>query len=172
MVEVSIIQSELNFTISLETSADTLNIEKLHDRAFGPGRFARTASRMREMGKDDPRLSFIAKAGTLLVGSIRQTPIKISDLPCLLLGPLTVEPAFEGKGIGRALMKKSLEIAAQHSYKLALLVGDLPYYSKAGFKQVPMGRILLPGPVDPSRLLYLELEPDILSAIKAGSVAI
>ncbi len=163
--------SELNFTISLETSADAFAIEKLHDRAFGPGRFTRTASRIREMGKDDARLSFIAKVGTLLVGSIRQTPVKISDYPSLLLGPLTVEPAFEGKGIGRALMKKSIEVAAQHGYKLAILVGDLPYYSKAGFKQVPMGRVTLPGPVDPSRLLYLELEKGILDQIKNGSVA-
>lgn len=164
--------SDLNFTISRETIAESSNIEKLHDRAFGPGRFARTASRMREMGKDDPRLSFIAKAGTLLVGSIRQTPVNVSGLTCLLLGPLTVEPAFESKGIGRALMKKSLEIAAQHGYKLVLLVGDLPYYSKTGFKQVPMGQITLPGPVDPARLLYLELQEEILNTIKTGSLAI
>ena len=163
--------SELNFTITPETSADASTIEKLHDRAFGPGRFTRTASRIRETGNDDPRLSFIARAGTLLVGSIRQTPVKISDLPCLLLGPLTVEPAFEGKGIGRALMKKSLEIAVHLGYKLVILVGDLPYYSKAGFKQVPMGRVTLSGPVDPSRLLYLELEEGTLNLIKNGSVA-
>ncbi len=161
---------ELNFTISSETSAETSAIEKLHDRTFGPGRFTRTASRMREMGEDDPRLSFIAKVGTLLVGSIRQTPIKISGIPCLLLGPLTVEPAFEGKGIGRALMKKSLNIAVQHGYKLVILVGDLPYYSKAGFKQVPMGKIILPGPVNPSRLLYLELEEGALNTMKNGTI--
>ncbi len=161
----------LAFTISPETSPDAIVIDKLHERAFGPGRFTRTASRMRETNSDDPRLSFVAKVGTLLVGSIRQTPIKIDDLSGLLLGPLTVEPAFEGKGIGRALIKRSIETATDLGYKLIILVGDAPYYAKAGFKQVPMGKITLSGPVDPARLLYIELEADVMSKIKSGSVA-
>jgi predicted N-acetyltransferase YhbS len=28
-----------------------------------------------------------------------------------------------------------------------------------GFKRVPPGRIVMPGPVDPKRLLYCELQP-------------
>jgi predicted N-acetyltransferase YhbS len=162
--------STLIFTISPETPPDSTVIDKLHDRAFGPGRFTRTASRMRETSMDDQRLSFVAKVGTLLVGSIRQTPVKIDALSGLLLGPLTVEPAFEGKGIGRALMKHSIETAAILGYKLIILVGDAPYYAKAGFKQVPMGKITLSGPVDPARLLYLELSEGVIAEIKNGQV--
>ena len=38
-----------------------------------------------------------------------------------------------------------------------MLVGDEPYYAKAGFKRIPKGRVRMPGPVDPARLLVAEL---------------
>ena len=44
-------------------------------------------------------------------------------------------------------------------FALVLLVGDMPYYGRFGFAPVPPGQITLPGPVDPARLLALELEP-------------
>ncbi len=169
---IGIIMSSLALTIASETPADAGLIEKLHERAFGPGRFARTASRMRETGSPDLSLAFVARVGSLLVGSIRQTPVKLADLNGLLLGPLTVEPAFEGKGIGRALMERSVGAAREQGYQLILLVGDVPYYARFGFKQVPMGRITLPGPVDPSRFLYLELGENILASISGKNIVV
>ena len=47
-----------------------------------------------------------------------------------------------------------------------ILVGDEPYYSRFGFKRVPMGRILLPGPVDPARVLYCELIDGAFEGVK------
>ena len=38
-----------------------------------------------------------------------------------------------------------------------VLVGDEPYYGKAGFKPMPKGQVTMPGPVDPARLLVAEL---------------
>jgi predicted N-acetyltransferase YhbS len=38
-----------------------------------------------------------------------------------------------------------------------LLVGDEAYYSRVGFTAVPKGRVTMPGPVDYSRLLVMEL---------------
>ena len=61
---------------------------------FGPGRYAKTAYRLREGGPHALALSFTARIGTLLVGSVRLTPIRIGETPALLLGPLTVEPPF------------------------------------------------------------------------------
>ena len=40
----------------------------------------------------------------------------------------------------------------------------MPYYGRFGFKPVPPGQITLPGPVDPARLLALELVPGALAA--------
>ena len=133
---------------------------------FGPGRYARTAYRIRERADRDPRLSFVARVGTLIVGANSMTPIVIGGAPALLLGPLIVEPVFRSQGIGEALVQRSIEEAKADGYRLVILVGDEPYYSRLGFKRVPPGHITLPGPVDPARLLYCELEPGALEAAK------
>ena len=102
-------------------------------------------------------MSFTARTGTLLVGSVRLSPIRIGETKALLLGPLTVEPAFRERGVGLALIERALKEAKAKGHKLVLLVGDEPYYGKAGFKPVPPGRAIMPGPVDPARLLVAEL---------------
>jgi predicted N-acetyltransferase YhbS len=132
-------------------------IEKLDERAFGPGRFARTAYRLREGVPSDLSLSFVARVGTLLVGANRMTPILVGCSPALLLGPLTVEPAFRSQGVGEALMKRSLDAARAAGHSLVLLVGDEEYYARVGFRRVPRDKVNMPGPVDPDRLLYCEL---------------
>ena len=155
---------DLPLVIEPETSDDADDIERLNERVFGPGRFARTAYRIRERADPDPSLSFVARVGTLLVGANSMTPIDIGGMPALLLGPLIVEPVFRSQGIGEALVKQSLEAAKAAGWKLVILVGDEPYYARMGFQPVPPGRIALPGPVDPARLLYCELEPGALDA--------
>ena len=149
------------FTLSIavvrETPADAAAIERLVERTFGPGRFARTAYRLREMAAPDPDLCFVARIATLLVGSNRMTPVSAGAAPALLLGPLTVDPAFQGRGIARALVATSLDAAAAAGHRLVILVGDEPYYGRFGFKRVPPGRLTLPGPVDMARLLYRDL---------------
>lgn len=153
---------DLVIRFSPQTPADSAPIEKLEERAFGPGRFARTAYRLREGMEPDLGLSFVAHVGTLLVGANRMTPILVGDVPALLLGPLTVEPAFRSQGLGEALVKKSLDAARAAGHGLVLLVGDRDYYARLGFERVPRGKITMPGPVDPDRLLYCELREGAL----------
>ena len=149
--------NDLSFTIRHETARDADAIERLNERTFGPGRYAKTAYRLREGGPHSLALSFTARVGTLLVGSVRLTPIRIGETPALLLGPLTVEPPFRARGIGLALIKRALDEARAKGHKLVVLVGDEPYYGRAGFTRVPKGRAKMPGPVDPARLLVAEL---------------
>ena len=158
--------TELSLQIRTEQPLDSESIERLHERAFGPGRFARTASRLREGASHLLDLSFTAMVGTLLVGSVRMTPVKAGEEPALMLGPLTVEPAFESRGIGAALMKRSLDAAKAKGHTLVLLVGDEPYYSRFGFKRIPPQQLQLPGPVNPARFLALELEDGALARAK------
>jgi predicted N-acetyltransferase YhbS len=149
--------SELALTIMPETAADAVAIERLHERTFGPGRFARTAFRIREGRGHVLELSFTARIGTLMVGSVRLTPICIGDAPALLLGPLTVEPPFRSHGVGTALVKRAIAEAKVNGHKLVVLVGDEPVYAKSGFRRIPKGQVKMPGPVDPARLLIAEL---------------
>jgi predicted N-acetyltransferase YhbS len=157
--------SELNLTILPETADDALAVERLHERTFGPGRYARSAFRIREGREHLLELSFTARIGTLLVGSLRLTPICIGETPALLLGPLTVEPPFRERGVGSALIKRALKEAQAKGHKLVVLVGDEPFYAKAGFKRIPKGQVKMPGPVDPARLLVAELTPGAFEGV-------
>jgi predicted N-acetyltransferase YhbS len=150
--------SELALTILPETADDQLAIDRLHERTFGPGRYARSAYRVREGRAHVLDLSFTARIGSLLVGSVRLTPICIGDTPALLLGPLTVEPPFRKRGVGSALIERALKHARTAGHPLVVLVGDEPFYRKAGFKRIPKGKVKVPGPVDPARLLVAELK--------------
>ncbi len=149
--------ADVSLTILPETKEDAAAIERLHERTFGPGRYAKTAYRVREQVAHRLDLSFTARIGTLLVGSVRLSPIRIGEAKALLLGPLTVEPAFREQGVGQALIERVLKEAKAKGHRLVILVGDEPYYGKSGFKPIAPGRATMPGPVDPARLLVAEL---------------
>ena len=139
--------------------SDVADIEALHEMAFGPGRFARTAFRLREGVAPDMKLSLVAQFGDRLGGSVTMTRIRIGHAPALLLGPLAVHPDFGRKGAGRALVRASLNAARLAGHRLVLLVGDEPYYGPLGFRRVDPAKVMLPGPVDPRRVLLAELQP-------------
>jgi predicted N-acetyltransferase YhbS len=157
--------NDISLTILPETPDDRAAIEHLNARTFGPGRFAKTAYRIREEVEAIPELSFTARVGTLLVGSVRLSPILIGQARALLLGPLTVEPPFRDRGIGQALMARALDEAKAKGHRLVVLVGDEPYYGKAGFRVIPKGQVTLGGPVDPARLLVAELAPGAFDGV-------
>ena len=160
---------EIAIDLMPETPDDGPVIDRLHERAFGPGRFARTAFRLREGVAADPTLSFVARIGSMIVGSIRLTPIHIAENPALLLGPLTVEPAFRSRGIGLALMQTSIAASVEAGHRLVMLVGDEPYYGRVGFKRITPGRVMLPGPVDPLRLLVKELVEGAFEGVEGAA---
>ena len=132
-------------------------VEHLAEQAFGPGRFTRTAFRLREGVPHEPDLSFLCWINGEIIASVRLTRIKIGEEEALLLGPLVVLPDYKGQGFGAELMQLAVKAAKDRGDLAILLVGDLPYYGKFGFEQVPPGAISLPGPVDPDRLLICNL---------------
>jgi predicted N-acetyltransferase YhbS len=157
--------TDLSVTILTEKPEDAPAIERLHERTFGPGRFVRTSERIRERIGHELDLSYTARVGTLMVGSVRLTRICIDETPALLLGPLTIEPPFRDRGIGKAMMERALKDAKEKGYKLVVLVGDVPYYARVGFKRVPNGAIKMPGPADPARILAAELTDGALTGV-------
>ena len=163
--------TDIPLVLEPESPGDADAIERLNERVFGPGRFARTAYRIREAATPEPSLSFVARVGTLLVGANAMTPISVGGTPAMLLGPLIVEPVFRSQGIGEALVNRSLVAARDFGVGLVLLVGDEPYYARMGFKRCPAGRVTLPGPVDLARLLYCELKPGAFEGVSGAAAA-
>jgi predicted N-acetyltransferase YhbS len=141
----------------VEIPAHDAEIEQIHADAFGPGRYARAAFRIREGGPHDRSLSRVATIDGKIIASVRMTPIVVGATPALLLGPLAVAPAFMNKGIGRGLMKESIERAKSAGHRLIILVGDAPYYGPFGFRKSPHGTMGFPAPVDQDRILACEL---------------
>src|ERR1700749_4951203 len=129
--------SDLSLIILAETANDAQIIERLHERTFGPGRFVLSAYRLREHVDHFLDLSFTGRIGTLLVGWVSQLPVCIGDTKALLLGPLTVEPPFRSRGIGRVLLDRALQEAKAQGHPLVILVGDEAYYGRVGFKPIP-----------------------------------
>jgi predicted N-acetyltransferase YhbS len=160
--------SDLSLTILSETLNDAQAIERLNARTFGPGRFVLSAYRLREHVDHLLDLSFTARIGTLLVGSVRLLPICIGDTKALLLGPLTVEPPFRGRGVGRVLLERALRDAKAKGHRLVVLVGDLAYYSRVGFRPIARGSVTMPGPVDYDRLLVAELVDGAMSGVSGA----
>lgn len=140
-------------------------IEQLLDKAFGLARQTKTSYRLREGEDPLEGLSFIAQmVDGKILGAISFWALHIGTggTRALLLGPMAVDPACHGQGIGLAVMRHGLSESARLGHELVILVGDEPYYGRVGFKKVPDGKLMLPGPVDPNRLLYLELQKDAL----------
>jgi predicted N-acetyltransferase YhbS len=141
-----------------ELPQDSGGIEALNAAVFGPGRFAKSAYRLREGVAPVADLSFVAVEGGALRGSVRFWPVSIGGHAALLLGPLAVLSDQRGRGIGIALMTAGIEAAKAKGHQAMILVGDEPYYARVGFARLPPGRIKFPGPVDPSRVLALSLQ--------------
>lgn len=137
---------------------DAAALGALSARVFGPGRFARSAYRVREGTPAASPFCRVAFLQGRLVAAIRMTDVAVGGRPgAVLLGPLAVDPDFANLGYGRRLIAESLEAARAAGRELVVLVGDMPYYGRLGFKPVPPGHISLPGPADPARILALEL---------------
>lgn len=151
------------FKVRPEIAADKADVLALHEEAFGPGRFSRTAYRIREQARTAKQIALTAWYDDRLAGAIQLTAIRIGGKSgAMLLGPLAIAPAFKSMGCGIKLMKQGLEQAALGECALVMLIGDLPYYQRVGFKRIPPGQIVLPGPADPARLLAAALKDGAL----------
>lgn len=144
-------------------TVDPQAVETLLDRAFGPGRRARTAYRVRLGTSEIPELSFAAVGddGSLL-GSIQAWPVALEcdgggSVPMVMVGPVAVQPDRQQGGIGRMLMERMLEAAEASSLPGAdalMLIGDPEYYGRFfDFTAEKTSGWRLPGPFEPRRLL-------------------
>ncbi|WP_374450287.1 GNAT family N-acetyltransferase [Stella sp.] len=155
-------------TIRYETPHDAAAVEALLDRSFAPGRERKTAYRLRDGVPAIPQLSFVnALPGGAVAATLRFWPIAVGwdRVPGLLLGPLAVDPALQGLGFGKALMRHGLAAAEADGHRIVVLVGDPGYYAPFGFTRDLTRNLAMPGPVEPHRFLARELVPGALDGV-------
>jgi predicted N-acetyltransferase YhbS len=157
-----------SWAIRAERPEDAASVASLDDNGFGPGRFAKTAYRLREGVSPALALCFVAAGESGLLGSVRFWPVRVGGSEALLLGPLAVHAAMRGQGIGLALMQRGIQAARATDAASILLVGDEAYYARAGFKR--MKDIAFPGPVDGARILGLTLKSEVAGTVRRARI--
>jgi len=142
-----------SFRIIPETAADRDAVDALVLDAFGPGRFAKTAERLRERAR--VAAAFTAHENGRLIGSVRLWAITVDGLDAMFLGPIAVAGDARRGGLGADLVGACIGEAQHQGVAGVLLVGDPPYFERFGFQPAPDVR--LPGPADPRRVLWLPI---------------
>lgn len=141
-----------------ERPTDVVAREILLDACFGPARSLKTSERLREGRLPAEGLSLTAEHDGRVVGTVRLWHVSAGlGRPALLLGPLAVDPALQGYGLGSSLMRASIARACARGHGALILVGDAPYYARFGFSGDLVAGLAMPGPFERERLLGLNL---------------
>ena len=164
------------FAIRGERAADVVAREALLDACFGEGRDLRTCQRLRDRRAPAEGLALSALRDGRLAGTLRLWHVGAGDVPALVLGPLAVDPASRGLGVGAALVNHALAAASARGHGAVILLGDASYYARFGFSALKTGELRLPGPFERERLLGLELRAGALDGargmiVPAGKMA-
>lgn len=153
------------YTIDAETPADVVARETLLDRAMGPDRRRKSSEKIRRNRVPAEGLALVARDSRgHVIGTVRLWNVEAGIAPdgqaieALLLGPLAVDGAYEGKGIGGALMRAAITEAHKRGHGAILLVGDAAYYERFGFFSNKTRHLVMPGPFERARFLALELK--------------
>jgi predicted N-acetyltransferase YhbS len=162
---------QLGLSVRFATTQDDQFVEDLQALAFGPGRFARTAFRVRERFPIDTSLSMIGEINGERGGSVWMTPVSVGGVDGYMLGPLATHPDFRKRGLGKMLAREVTRIALERGEgSFVLLVGDQDYYCPLGWQPTTPNAILWPGPVDPNRVLLYSHDKTLATTL-AGPIA-
>ena len=121
-----------------EKAADQASIHRLTEIAFKPMKFSDGTEpdiidRLRISG--DLTISLVAENEKVIVGHVAFSPVSIGEDSCgwYGLGPVSVQPDRQGRGIGTALIKHGLQMLRDRGATGCALIGDPNYYSRFGF---------------------------------------
>jgi putative acetyltransferase len=138
----------MNVKIRTETAADAAAIEAVTISAFlNAPHTSHTeqfiVAALRKAGL--LTISLVADAEGTLIGHVAVSPVSISDGACgwFGLGPVSVVPEHQGRGVGSRLMREALRILREHGAAGCVLLGEPEYYSRFGFQADP--NLILPG---------------------------
>lgn len=158
------------YRLAQETKDDWWEVEALYDLCFAPGREALSSYRLRHDVEPVGELCLVARdADDILSAAIRYWPVRVAGHAALLLGPIAVHPTRQGEGLGAELLNASLNTARDLGWLRVILVGDAPYYSRFGFRNLT--GVLMPAPTNPDRVLGVGLSDGAWDGI-SGDVVI
>lgn len=141
----------INIEICLESEKDFREVENLTREAFWnlyhPGCTEHfVIHTLRESSAFIKELDFVAYHDGLIVGNIMYSKAKVLnndgyESEVLCMGPLSVLPSYQGKGIGSMLMKHTLRVAKDLGFNAVIIFGDPNYYKRFGFKNAEIYNI-------------------------------
>ena len=125
-----------------EADADHARIAALVEAAFADEAHsshteARILEALRAAGALE--LGLVAEQGGIVVGHIAFSAVEISDGAAgwFGLGPVAVDPAVQGQGIGGALIRAGLDELARRGARGVVVLGEPAYYERFGFARDP-----------------------------------
>lgn len=127
---------------------------------------------LRRHGDFIPELDFVAKTpeGTV-VGNVMYTRAKLTDekgaeMTILTFGPISVHPAYQRKGIGKALLEHSFLKASEMGYEVIVIYGNPDNYVARGFKSCKKFNVCREDGAYPAAMLVKELKEGVLDGRK------
>jgi putative acetyltransferase len=132
--------------IRREMPSDAQAVHHVHEAAFGRELEARIADDLRAAGDARPALSLVAEIDGAVAGHVVCSDARIGDLPSVGLGPVSVLPAHQGRGVGTALLHAVLGAADALDLPEIVLLGSPAFYRRFGFQPAQPLRVLPPDP--------------------------
>jgi predicted N-acetyltransferase YhbS len=116
-------------------------------------------------------LDMVAQSGNKIIGHIITTKANVIDLQnkkhqVLCVGPISVLPEFQKKGIGTKLLKESIASAKESGYSAMILFGHPEYYHRFGFVNARNYGITTKDGLNFDPFMVLELYPNALAAVR------
>lgn len=119
-----------------------------------------------------PELSLVAETDCKIVGHIicSNAEVRMPDgiIPVLNFGPLSVLPTYQGKGVGKALIKSMICKATELGFGAILFFGRPEYYPQFGFQEASAWGITDSDGYNYPAFMGMELVPGYLSCAKGG----
>lgn len=113
-----------------ETEQDRAHVRRLVESAFGREDEADLVERLRADG--DAAIALVAEVDGETAGHVVLSPMRAPD-DALGLGPISVRPDLQRRGVGAALIRAALERASHDGWRAVFVLGDPPWYTRFGF---------------------------------------
>ena len=162
----------LVFEIRKEEPKDYRTVEEIVKKAYAfadmtNGREYKIVMDLRASPNFVPRLSLVAETEDgVLVGHVLFSKAKIGTETVLALAPLSVDPKYQNKGIGKALVQEGINIAKELGYGVITVLGEWRYYSRFGFVKAQKHGITIPKKGSEESLFVMEIKVGNLEKVK------